>query len=139
DADSGSVMTFTRRFEDPQPAAHAELPSFSRLAQTNVSRGCGLGTLSLSQLLIQSGKRSPSGLLSLPRQSGATSLHPQTFQWEQLKPPLLVESLAQLRARLQALPPSYLLPRRPAENLHVVAIDTADEAHFDASRQRLTA
>lgn len=139
DVDTGSVMTLARRFEDPEPAAKAELPSFARLAQTSISRGCGLGTLSLSQLLIQSGKRSPSGLLTLPRQAGATSLHPQAFQWEQLKPPLLVESLSQLRARLQALPPSYLLPRRPAENLHVVAVDGVDEPHFDAARQRLTA
>ncbi|HEY6727387.1 MAG TPA: hypothetical protein VI197_25305, partial [Polyangiaceae bacterium] len=82
DVDSGSVMTLARRFEDPAPAAEAEAPSFARLAQTSISRGCGLGTLSLSQLLIQSGKRSPSGLLSLPRQAGATSLHPQAFQWE---------------------------------------------------------
>lgn len=139
DVDTGSVMAVARRFEDPEPASKAELPSFARLAQTSISRGCGLGTLSSSQLLIQSGKRSPSGLLSLPRQAGATSLHPQSFQWEQLKPPFLAESFAQLRARLQALPPSYLLPRRPAENLHVVPIARVDEAHFDAARQRLTA
>ena len=139
DVDTGSVMAIARRFEDSEPTAGVELPSFARLARTSISRGCGLGSLSLSQLLIKSGKRSPGGLLSLPRQAGATSMHPQLFEWEQLKPPFLVESFAQLRARTQALPPSYLSPRRATENLHVVAVARVDAAHFDPARQRLTA
>jgi hypothetical protein len=88
---------------------------------------------------VTSGKRRPSGVLTLPRTAGNVSCNPQNFQWEQLKPPLAADSFAQVRARLELLPPSYLRPRSATENLYVVAIEKATDAVFDVARQRLLA
>ncbi|HND56547.1 MAG TPA: hypothetical protein PLV92_29215, partial [Pirellulaceae bacterium] len=66
-------------------------------------------------------------------------VNPQSFQWEQLRPPLSVESFAQLRARLRFLPPSYLRPRRATEGLFCVDVAACEAATFDAARQQLEA
>ena len=54
----------------------------------------------------------------LPRMSRHVTVHPQSFQWEQLKAPFAAESIAQLRARLRFLPPSYL--RRGTETKRIL-------------------
>lgn len=141
DADSGAVAAVERSFADP-PEENGVAPppkKFAELADTVLFRGTSLGGLASSQLLLKNGKRTPSGRLILPRTAASLTTNPQTFAWEQLKPPAAVESFAQLAARLETLPPSYLRPRRVTENLHVCAVAAVEEASFDAGSQRLSA
>lgn len=138
DADSGSVMAIERVLgKSEQPGESSK--SLTDLAEFVIQRGVSLNNLAASQLLIKSGKRTPSGLLILPRTSNALSANPQTYQWESLKPPLAVERLAQLIARFDSLPPSYLRPRRCTENLHVIFVSQVADVVFDSTHQTLRA
>lgn len=139
DASSGYVSAVERAFANPDPKSTDEPRAIVQLASTPIYRGVSLGSIATSQLLVTSGKRRPSGVLTLPRTAGNVSCNPQNFQWEQLKPPLAADSFAQVRARLELLPPSYLRPRSATENLYVVAIEKATDAVFDVARQRLSA
>lgn len=139
DVDTGTVSTVERTYADPDPKSGDAPRSFAELANGHIARGVSLANLGLSQIILKSGKRTPSGQLSLPRTSGSVTIYPQAFQWEQLKSPFAAEDFAQLAARLEMLPPSYLRPRRRTENLHVVAIRLVDEVQFDVAQQRLTA
>jgi hypothetical protein len=139
DADSGTVVALERTFADPDPQSGDKPRSFPDLAGTIVSRGVSLAALASSQLLVKSGKRTPSGVLVLPRTASSLSTNPQSFRWEQLKPPFAAESFTQLAARFAALPPSYLRPRRRTENLHVVNVAAAEDVTFDVAHQRLLA
>ena len=139
DADSGSLAAVERSFADPAPDSGESLKSFADLAGTVLSRGVSLGGLSQSQLLLKSGKRTPSGRLVLPRTAASLTTNPQTYAWEQLRPPAAVEGFAQLAARLAALPPSYLRPRRLTENLYVCPVEAAQDVRFNESHQRLEA
>jgi len=139
DADSGSVVAVERTFADPDPKSGDEPRSFAELAATVLVRGVSLAGLASSQLLLKSGKRTPSGQLILPRTASSLSTNPQSYQWEQLKPPFAAESFAQMSARFESLPPSFLRPRRRTENLHAVAVEAAEDVNFDAAHQRLSA
>lgn len=139
DTDSGSVVAVERTFADPDPQSGSSPRSYSDLAVTILMRGVSLANLASSQLLLKSAKRTPSGQLILPRSASSVAVHPQSYQWEQLKPPFAAESFAQLLARFETLPPSCLRPRRRTENLHVVAVEGADEVEFDVAHQKLTA
>ena len=139
DTDTGSVAAVERTFADPDPESGDEPRSFTDLGATVLARGVSLAGLASSQLLLKSGKRTPSGQLILPRTAGSLSINPQRFQWEQLKPPFAAESLAQLTARFEVLPPSYLRPRRRTENLHVVAVQGTEDPGFDEVQQCVTA
>ncbi|MDB5338367.1 MAG: hypothetical protein JWN70_3986 [Planctomycetaceae bacterium] len=139
DTDSGSVVAVEQTFADPDPASGSAPRPFADLAATVVVRGVSLANLATSQLLLKSGKRTPSGQLILPRTASNLTTHPQSYQWEQLKPPFSAECFSQLTARFETLPPSCLRPRRRTENLHVVAVQGVDEVDFNASHQRLTA
>ena len=139
DADTGSVAAVERAFADPDAASGDQPRSFVDLASTVLSRGVTLGSLAGSQLLLKSGKRTASGVLTLPRTAGSLSVNPQGFQWEQLKPPFAAEDFEQLAARFASLPPSYLRPRRRTENLHAVPLHSVTDPAFDSAKQRVTA
>ncbi|HZN34704.1 MAG TPA: hypothetical protein VFB80_12840, partial [Pirellulaceae bacterium] len=139
DADSGSLAAVERSFADPAPDSGEEPKSYADLGGIVLSRGVSLAALSRSQLLLKSGKRTPSGRLVLPRTAASLTINPQTFSWEQLKPPAAVESFAQLAARLASLPPSYLRPRRLTENVYACPVQAAEELRFNESQQRLEA
>jgi hypothetical protein len=139
DADSGSLVAVERTFADPDPKTGDQPRQFADLAAAVLVRGVSLASLASSQLLLKAGKRTPGGQLLLPRTAASLATHPQTYEWEQLKPPFAAESFAQLAARFETLPPSCLRPRRRTENLHVVAVAGADELTFDSARQKLTA
>lgn len=137
DVDSGTVVAVERTYADPEPPDHPR--SFASLAASPFARGISLASLASSNLLLKSGKRTPSGLLQLPRTAGTLATHPQAFRWEELKPPFAAEGFAQLAERFEALPPSALRPRRRTENLHAVAVVRAEDVAFDPTQQRLTA
>ena len=52
---------------------------------------------------------------------------------------MLVEDFAELDARLSALPPSSLRPRRVAEDFHILPIAAVESAGFDAATQTVKA
>ena len=152
DPQSGAVMAVERVFVTPQPmssgvssgptgpiARQDEPKSFAALADFPVAKGASLAGLGRSQVLLKSGRRTPSGGLTLPRGLGQLAVHPQTFEWGQLRAPFAVETFAQLRARFGAMPPSFLRPRRRTENLHVVRVAEVDDVTFDEASQRLRA
>jgi hypothetical protein len=130
DTDSGSVMAFSRDFvQDGQ--------DYSQLAQRPALKQSSLATLGASQLLLKSGKRS-ANLQLLPGRSPVT-IHPQTYTWESLRAPLLVEDFSELRTHLSLLPPACLRPRRLTETLYVFAIASLRLARFNVVEQAVTA
>jgi hypothetical protein len=133
DADTGILATVERTFSDQTER------TFQELAETTLYRGTTLSGLAGSQMLLKSGKRLASGELVLPRSGSAFASNPQSFQWEQLKPPLAAENLDQLASRWAFLPPSYLRPRRRTEGVHVVAIARVESACFNPVEQRIEA
>ena len=139
DSDTGMVVAIQRTFTDPDPESGDEPKDFTELAALSLIRGVSLGSASLSQLLLRSGKRTPAGELILPRGSGKLTTNPQSFQWEQLKPPFAADNFEQLRQRFETLPPSWLRPRRRTENLHAVAVTGATDAEFDVVSQQMIA
>jgi hypothetical protein len=139
DANSGGLAVVERSFADPAEDSRESPKSYAELGGTVLSRGVSLAALSRSQLLLKTGKRTPSGRLVLPRTAASLTINPQTFAWEQLKPPAAVENFEQLAARLKTLPPSYLRPRRMTENLHVCPVQSVEEVRFNESQQRLEA
>ncbi|MEZ6088797.1 MAG: hypothetical protein R3C05_12385 [Pirellulaceae bacterium] len=133
DADTGILATVERTFSDETER------TFQTLAESTLYRGITLSGLAGSQMLLKSGKRLASGELVLPRSASAFASNPQSFQWEQLKPPLAAEDFGQLSSRWTYLPPSYLRPRRRTEGVHVVAISSVKNAYFNSVQQRIEA
>ncbi len=133
DADTGVLATVERSFSDQTGK------TFHELAETTLYRGVTLAGLAGSQILLKTGKRLASGELVLPRSASAFASNPQSFQWEQLRPPLLVENFEQLASRWASMPPSYLRPRRRTEGLHVVAIDRVANILFNPVGQCIEA
>ncbi|QEG41471.1 hypothetical protein [Roseimaritima ulvae] len=139
DTDTGTVVAVRRVFADPSPDSGESPKSFGELAEHVLQRGVSLSAASLSQLLLASGKRTPTDELVLPRGAGKLTTNPQSFQWEQLAAPLLAETFTQVRQRLESLPPDWLRPRRYTENLHVFAVTGVSDAEFDGVHQTLHA
>ncbi|HND52176.1 MAG TPA: hypothetical protein PLV92_07260, partial [Pirellulaceae bacterium] len=139
DVNSGHVGVIERVFANPAQGSSEAPRSLVTLAATTIARGVSLGAIGMSQLILQAGKRTANDRLIPPRGSSGLTVNPQTFQWEQLRPPLAVEGLAQLRARLRFLPPSYLRPRRATEGLFCVELAGCDGVAFDGARQQLEA
>lgn len=136
DSDSGSMVAVQKEFaDDPDPAKPPR--TLGELAQASAAKGSSFAMLGAGQLLIRGGKRTASFHL-VPGRSEA-SVQPQTFAWETLRPPVLIEEFAELEARLSALPPASLRPRRIAEDFHVCAVTGAEAAHFDAAAQTVRA
>jgi hypothetical protein len=135
DSDSGSVVAVTRDFADAEDAEHTR--PFADLAQIPAAKRASFAALGAGQLLIRGGKRT-AGFHLLPGRAEA-SVQPQAFAWEALRPPALVEDFAELEARLSALPPASLRPRRVAEDFHVCPVAAIEAPHFDAATQTVRA
>lgn len=153
DQDSGMVVAVTREFADPvapsNPAGSAGTggagqvgrasppATFARLAMTPVVQSASLAALGQGTLLLSGGKRTPARRLIVGRTR--STVNPQAFQWEQLKEPVRVDSYDELRARLAALPPAALRPRRVADNFHAFSVARVSDAGFDTARQKVEA
>jgi hypothetical protein len=133
DADSGTLMAMPRYFGNVPDRPM----DFQKLAQTTVSKGLSLVSIGAGQLLTKGGKRTPSYEF-VPGRS-TLSLHPQSFRWEQLRSPLLVDSFADLQATLVDLPPRSLRPRRVTESLQVLPIAQVEQVSFDPITQNIRA
>jgi hypothetical protein len=130
DSDSGSVVAVSRDFADKEEDED-EPKTFAELAQASAVKRTSFAALGAGQLLIRGGKRTASFHL-LPTRA-EVSVQPQAFAWESLRSPVLVEDYAELDARLSALPPASLRPRRVAEDFHVLPVAAVEAAHFDAA------
>jgi hypothetical protein len=131
DVDSGTVVAMSRYFANPDD--NLEPKPLWQLAQHSMSKGIQLGELGAGQVLIKGGKRTPSYQL-IPGRS-PMSLNPQSYQWEKLRSPLLVDDFGELIDRLQELPPHELRPRRVTERLQVLAISEVRSIDFDPVSQ----
>jgi hypothetical protein len=135
-SDSGSMVAVCKEFaDDPDPAKTPR--TFGELAQASAAKGSSFATLGAGQLLIRGGKRTANYHL-IPGRSDA-SVQPQAFAWEGLRPPVLVEEFAELDARLSALPPASLRPRRVAEDFHVCTVAGVEAVQFHGATQTVQA
>jgi hypothetical protein len=137
DMDSGSLVTVRREFADPAPDAKEAPKDFWQLAQTPAVKGAPFSALGAGQLLLQGGKRTPDHQLAIGR--ARATVNPQGFAWEKLRAPVLTEDFAEVRARLGALPPASLLPRRLADSFHVCAVARARQVVFNQQAQAVQA
>ena len=136
DTDSGTVVAVCHEFIDPQEE-DIELPAFSQLAEKPLFKRASLGSLGAGQMLVKGGKRSPNYQF-IPGRSQIV-INPQTFQWSELRSPLLIEDFDLLKAHLQLQPPASLRPRRITENFHVLAVDRVESVQFSPAEQQVTA
>jgi hypothetical protein len=127
---SGRVATVVRHFSDTEK-------SYADLARSASIKNTPFSVLASGQLLVQGGKRAPSGALTLTR--SAISVTQQAFAWEKLRAPVLKESFAEVAERLALLPPAPLRPRRVGEDLHVVPVLEVRWARFDTAEQAVLA
>jgi hypothetical protein len=131
----------SKQFADPKPnpkSGPGPLPkSFHELGRQAAVKAIGFATLAGGQLLVEGAKRSAGQRLTFSRAN--VSAQGQTYKWENLKPPVLVEDFAELAARLATLPPSALRPRRPGEDFHVLPVARTEAAGFDGPSQTTVA
>ncbi|MCC2670494.1 MAG: hypothetical protein K0Q72_2965 [Armatimonadetes bacterium] len=135
DVDSGQVVAVSRDFADPPADSGAAPAPLWELARVPVLKGVPLTALGAGQLLVQGGKRTPGGTYQPGR--ARFSCNPQSFQWESLRPPVLVEDLAELTLRLAAQPPAALRPRRVASDLVVCAVGKISAMQYSELEQAL--
>ncbi|MFZ4667283.1 MAG: hypothetical protein ACOYME_12730, partial [Prochlorotrichaceae cyanobacterium] len=130
---SGTVLRVSRSFTTEADL----LKPFSQLAFTSGFKRFSLASLGRGQVITKGGKRSPSHEFRPGR--AAASLNPQTFAWENLRPPLLVDDIQLLQDHLAQLPPAALRPRRLVDNFWVMAIDRVEQVTFSALDQWVVA
>ncbi len=128
DSASGEIVVIARDFLDGENPR-----SFAELARTPVLKGATFAALGSGQALIKGGKRTPDHQF-LPGRAPATP-NPQAFTWEQLKAPVLVESLEELQVHLSTLPPKALRPRRLGENFYVLPVASIESLEFSTIDQ----
>ena len=136
DQDSGMVVAVSKEFPNPTEAGKLP-PTYLKLGQAAAVQSVSLASLGQGVMLLSGGKRSPARRLGTAR--ARSTVNPQAFQWEQLKEPVRVVSFDELRARLNAMPPSALRPRRVADNFFVLQVAKVDHANFDITRQMIYA
>ena len=136
DADTGGMAVISKEFPDPKPETKQEPKPFPDLARHTAKEGT-FAAVGAGQLLTDGGRRTAAGRLTFSRVKA--SVQPQAFEWESLKPPVAVESFAEVVARLAALPPAALRPRRAAEDFHVMPVASVADAGFDVPSQTVLA
>jgi hypothetical protein len=131
DATTGDVLTVTREFPDPDSGV-APRP-FAELARSTALKEIPFTTLGASQILVRGGKRNPNRQFLLGR--ATLAVHPQTFQWQNLRAPVLIEDYEELFAHLNTLPPAALRPRHFGDNFFVFAVASVERVEYVSSEQ----
>src|SRR5207249_4163183 len=111
--------------------------AFWRLGQASAARRLSAAALGRGQLLVKGGRRLPSGEF-VPGRAQLT-YNPQAYAWESLREPVRAQSFAEVAARLAALPPPALRPRRVAEDLCVLPVARVEDAAFAPAEQAVRA
>jgi hypothetical protein len=137
DADTGGMAVLSKEFADPKPDSKQEPKTFPELARHVAAKEATFAAVGGGQLLTDGGRRTVAGRLTFGRVKA--SVQPQAFEWEALKPPVAAESFAEVAARLAALPPAALRPRRAAEDFHVLPVAAVTDAGFDVPSQTILA
>jgi hypothetical protein len=134
--DTGHVMTvMSEHTHDPgTPDTHK---AFHELAKAPAVKDATMAMLAAGQLMTHGGRRTASGRLSL--RHALCGVTPQSFKWEELKAPALVEDFGELAARLRLLPPASFRPRREAADFHVCPLSGVQHAGFDPATNGIAA
>lgn len=135
DAHSGNLITVKKDFV--HRADDEELPRFSTLGEKSAFKAVGIAQLAKGQLLIQGGNLSSSRRYD-PGRAKLTFNH-QSYQWENLRPPLCVDSFEELRSILSSQYPSYLSSRYSGRNFFVCTVNGARGASFNEAEQTVEA
>lgn len=133
DADTGGMAVVSKEFADPPPDSKQEPKAFPELARHTAAKEATFAAVGGGQLITDGGRRTVAGRLTFARMKVA--VQPQAFEWESLKPPVAVDSFAEVSNRLAALPPAALRPRRAAEDFHVMPVAGVSDAGFDVPSQ----
>jgi hypothetical protein len=134
DLATGAIAVARREVLNP-PEAPAR--DFAELASGVFAKGGTFAALGEGNLLIQGAKRTANGELTVGR--ARLSLSQQSFEWEKLRSPVLVEDFEELRAHREASPPALFAPRRLTEGIHVCRVARVGEVTLDSSSRRLMA
>ena len=134
DLGTGAIAVARREVVNP---AHTEPKDFATLAAGVFAKSATLAALGAANLLVQGAKRTVNGELMVTR--ARLSLSPQSFEWEKLRPPVLVDDYEELRAHREASPPALLAPRRLTEGIHVLPVARVEQVSLDAQSRRLVA
>lgn len=137
DTASGLVLAVGHEFTDPPEESGTAPADFWQLAARPVLKGVSLAALGAGQLQLKGGKRTPSSRLVPGR--AQFSFNPQSFQWENLRSPVLVEDFAELSMRLASAHPASLRPRRLGADLCVLRVAAITAAEYSDSDQTLYA
>jgi hypothetical protein len=132
---SGDVMTVVH--EEARGSDPAALKPLHELAGASVFKDITMAMLAAGQLQTQGGKRTASGRLSL--RSARPAVNPQSYAWEELQAPVLVEDFGELAARLALLAPASFRPRREAADFHVCPLAGVEHAAFDPASNSILA
>ena len=136
DTDTGTVGVISKRFANPTDTALSP-KAFADLGRASAVKSIPFAELGRGQLLYEGGRRSANFRITLGR--APASNQAQTFQWNELPPPVAVNEYAELSRRIASLPPSALRPRRAAEDFHVLTVNAVSQAGFDVIGQRIVA
>ncbi|MUG95660.1 hypothetical protein F7734_26210 [Scytonema sp. UIC 10036] len=137
DTDSGTVVAVCQDFAESSQEANTEPPEFWKMAEKPAFKQVSFKTLGAGEMLLKGGKRTPNYQF-LPSRTQVI-VNPQTFEWESLRSPLLVEDFHSLRSHLQLQPPSSLRPRRLTENFHVFWVHQVENVQFSSIEQAVIA
>lgn len=132
DADTGTCYAVAKVFADEPDT---EPLTFSQLAQRHALKSVSFAAAGHSQLLIKGGKRAPNRQFIASRANIA--VNPQSYAWEKLREPLLINDFGELQARLQTAPPAVLRPRSLTEDFHVFSVSAIVSSNFDNAAQAL--
>lgn len=88
-------------------------------------------------MLVKGAKRSLNGEVAMTR--AAVALNPQTYEWEKLRAPVLVEGADELQGHFENLPPVTLRPRHLAQTFHVVPVNRVEAPGVDPMSRTLQA
>lgn len=134
DSASGALVAVRHEARDPQQGDPAPL---WQIGQQPLFRGATLAGLAAGQAMVKGGRRRPNAEF-VPVQS-RLALNPQSYAWESLRGPALVEDFAELAAHVAAQPPAALRPRRLTDAVYVCPLAGAQDAGFDAAEQAVRA
>ena len=136
DPDTGTVLVLDKTWSFDPGEAPPDAPTLAR-------RTLGPGPIHLlakGQIVTRVAKRRANRVLALGQGAhGATSLAPQTGDFDLLPRPLRVDRLAELEATFAARAPRLVRARVRAEDVHVFRVGGIDGVYYDAGAQVLVA
>jgi hypothetical protein len=134
DVNSGNLVTLKKDFVEK---SDDEWRSLYSLSEKPALKALGLGALGKGQILTKGGKMTPTRVY-MPGRCQFTFNH-QSYQWELLRPPLAVDSFAELRAIINANFPSYVAPRYSGRDFYVCAVNGVEHPRFNEMDQTIEA